>query len=113
MPCFLMSPESVAQFLRPGLFTFDLVIIDEASQVRVAEAVGALGRAQSAVIVGDSKQMPPSRLWWWTAYTEEEWDPYATELKCQRTRKAFSPSPSSPVFPAAGSHGTTGARLRV
>lgn len=60
MPCFMMSPESVAQFLRPGLFTFDLVIFDEASQIRVAEAVGALGRAQSAVVVGDSKQMPPT-----------------------------------------------------
>ncbi|GAB4005060.1 DUF4011 domain-containing protein [Nocardioides ultimimeridianus] len=76
MPCFLMSPESVAQFLRPGLFTFDLVVIDEASQVRVAEAVGALGRAKSAVIVGDSKQMPPTGFGG-SRFAEQEWDPYA------------------------------------
>ncbi|MEO6471862.1 MAG: DUF3320 domain-containing protein, partial [Aeromicrobium sp.] len=80
MPCFLMSPESVAQFLRPGLFTFDLVVIDEASQVRVAEAVGALGRANSAVIVGDSKQMPPTSFGG-SRYVEEDWDPYAAEAE--------------------------------
>jgi hypothetical protein len=40
--------------------TFDLVVFDEASQIRVADAVGAMGRAHSAVVVGDSKQMPPT-----------------------------------------------------
>jgi len=80
MPCFLMSPESVAQFLRPGLFTFDLVVIDEASQVRVAEAVGALGRANAAVIVGDSKQMPPTAFGG-SRFVEEDWDPYAAEAE--------------------------------
>lgn len=79
MPCFLMSPDSVAQYLRPGLFTFDMVVVDEASQVRVAEAVGALGRARSAVIVGDSKQMPPSGFGS-SSVSDEEWDPFATEL---------------------------------
>ena len=43
---------------RPG--QFDLVVFDEASQIRVADAVGALGRARAAVVVGDSKQMPPT-----------------------------------------------------
>ncbi len=59
-PCFLMSPDSVAQFLEPGKFQFDLVVFDEASQIRVAEAIGAMGRAKSVVVVGDSKQMPPT-----------------------------------------------------
>src|SRR3712207_5969223 len=39
---------------------FDLVVFDEASQIRVADAIGALGRAKAAVVVGDSKQMPPT-----------------------------------------------------
>jgi hypothetical protein len=59
-PCFLMSPDSVAKFLEPGKTRFDLVVFDEASQIQVADAVGAMGRATSVVIVGDSKQMPPT-----------------------------------------------------
>lgn len=61
-PCFLMSPTSVAQFIEPGSMEFDLVVFDEASQIDVAEAVGAMGRAKAVVIVGDSKQMPPTRM---------------------------------------------------
>jgi AAA domain/Protein of unknown function (DUF4011)/REase_MTES_1575 len=59
-PCFLMGPDSVAKFLPPGAITFDLIVFDEASQIRVEEAIGAMGRAQGVVIVGDSRQMPPS-----------------------------------------------------
>ena len=59
-PCFLMSPDSVAQFLPPGKIDFDIVVFDEASQVVVADAIGSIGRAKSCVIVGDSKQMPPT-----------------------------------------------------
>lgn len=60
MPCTLMSPDSVARFFpaKPGLF--DIVVFDEASQVRVADAIGAMGRSRSVVVVGDSKQMPPT-----------------------------------------------------
>ena len=61
-PCFLMSPDSVAKFVPPGSIQFDLVVFDEASQIQVADAIGALGRATSAVIVGDSKQMPPTMV---------------------------------------------------
>lgn len=60
MPCVLVSPDSVARFFPVGSQTFDLVVFDEASQIRVADAVGAMGRATSVVVVGDSKQMPPT-----------------------------------------------------
>ncbi|TFD48811.1 DUF4011 domain-containing protein [Cryobacterium frigoriphilum] len=60
MPCMLMSPESVARFFPAQAALFDIVVFDEASQVRVADAVGAMGRARSVVVVGDSKQMPPT-----------------------------------------------------
>jgi hypothetical protein len=61
-PCFLMSPDSVAKFLEPGTVTFDLVVFDEASQITVASAVGALGRSTAAIVVGDSRQMPPTSV---------------------------------------------------
>ena len=59
-PCVLVSPESVARFFPADQHLFDMVVFDEASQVRVADAIGAMGRATSVVVVGDSKQMPPS-----------------------------------------------------
>ncbi|MFL4480049.1 DUF4011 domain-containing protein [Paeniglutamicibacter sp. ORCA_105] len=60
LPCVLVSPDSAARFFPPRAGEFDIVVFDEASQIRVADAIGALGRAKSAVVVGDSKQMPPS-----------------------------------------------------
>lgn len=61
-PCVLVSPASAANFLAPGSQRFDLVIFDEASQIRVAEAIGAMGRGSAVVVVGDSRQMPPSSI---------------------------------------------------
>ncbi|SFP53745.1 AAA domain-containing protein [Geodermatophilus dictyosporus] len=60
LPCVLVSPDSVARFFPARAGQFDLVVFDEASQIRVAEAVGALGRARAAVVVGDSQQLPPT-----------------------------------------------------
>ena len=59
-PVFMMSPMSIATYLPPGSVTFDLVVFDEASQVKPVEAFGAILRAQQAVVVGDSKQLPPT-----------------------------------------------------
>lgn len=59
-PCALMSPESVSRFFPARSRMFDIVVFDEASQIRVADAVGAIGRGTSIVVVGDSKQMPPT-----------------------------------------------------
>jgi len=59
-PVLLMSPISVAQFLTPGVVSFDLLVIDEASQVRPEDALGAIARARQIVVVGDKKQLPPS-----------------------------------------------------
>ena len=59
-PVFMMSPISVAQFLPPGRLEFDLLVIDEASQVRPEEALGAVARAKQIVVVGDQKQLPPT-----------------------------------------------------
>ena len=61
-PCLLMSPMSVAQYLDPAHPPFDLVVFDEASQIPVWDAVGAIARGTEAVIVGDPKQLPPTNF---------------------------------------------------
>jgi hypothetical protein len=70
-PIMLMSPLSVAQYLDINNPKFDIVIFDEASQMPTCEAIGALARANSAVVVGDPKQMPPTNFFV-TAKTEDE-----------------------------------------
>jgi very-short-patch-repair endonuclease len=61
-PVFMMSPLSVAQFLLPGALEFDLLVIDEASQVQPVDALGSVARAKQLVIVGDERQLPPTRF---------------------------------------------------
>lgn len=59
-PCMLMSPLSVAQYLPPGSNNFDIIVFDEASQITVWDAIGAMARGKQVVIVGDPKQLPPT-----------------------------------------------------
>jgi very-short-patch-repair endonuclease len=61
-PCVLMSPLSVAQYLPPELKTFDIVIFDEASQIAVWDAIGAIARGRQAAVAGDPNQMPPTNF---------------------------------------------------
>ncbi len=61
-PCFLMSPLSVSTFLSENSITFDTVVFDEASQIFPQDAIGAIYRAKQLIVVGDSKQMPPSNF---------------------------------------------------
>jgi hypothetical protein len=71
-PCFMMSPLSVAQYLAPGQIEFDLLIIDEASQVRPEDALGAIARCKQIIIVGDPKQLPPTQFFERLVNEEEE-----------------------------------------
>jgi very-short-patch-repair endonuclease len=59
-PCLLMSPLSVAQYLDAAHSSFDVVVFDEASQILVWDAVGAIARGKQLVVVGDPKQLPPT-----------------------------------------------------
>ncbi|MCA9084315.1 MAG: DUF4011 domain-containing protein [Planctomycetaceae bacterium] len=61
-PVFMMSPLSVSQYLEPGALDFDILLIDEASQVRPVEALGASARCRQMICVGDDKQMPPTQF---------------------------------------------------
>ncbi|WP_267268570.1 DUF4011 domain-containing anti-phage protein Hhe [Pseudomonas protegens] len=61
-PCFMMSPMAVAQYLPAGHIEFDLVVMDEASQMRPEEALGSIARGKQLVVVGDPKQLPPTNF---------------------------------------------------
>jgi very-short-patch-repair endonuclease len=84
-PCLLMSPLSVSQFLDPTRINFDLVIFDEASQIRTEDAVGAIYRGSKLVTCGDNKQLPP------TAFFEEG---MSEEYDDQEIEEAFDVFPS-------------------
>jgi hypothetical protein len=61
-PCVMMSPLSACQFIDPGKVHFDVVIFDEASQICPEDAIGSIMRGEQLVVVGDNKQLPPSRF---------------------------------------------------
>jgi very-short-patch-repair endonuclease len=67
-PCLMMSPLAVSTYLQAPEVTFDLVIFDEASQVRPHDAVCAVYRGRQLVVSGDQKQLPP------TSFFEREFD---------------------------------------
>jgi len=73
-PCFMMGPLSVAQYLAPGQLKFDLVVMDEASQLKPEDAIGALARGGQVVIVGDPKQLPPTNFFQRVSLNSEEED---------------------------------------
>ena len=73
-PCMLMSPMSVAQYLDADNVYFDLIIFDEASQMPTCEAVGAIARGASLIVVGDPKQMPPTSFFASNSVDEDNLD---------------------------------------
>ncbi len=77
-PIFMMSPLSVAKFIPPESVRFDLVIFDEASQVKPVEAMGAIRRGRHSIVVGDSKQLPPTRFFERIVEGAEDEDQFAT-----------------------------------
>jgi transcription elongation GreA/GreB family factor len=71
-PCWMMSPLAVAQYIPKGTLSFDLCIIDEASQMPPESAIGALLRCKQTVVVGDTNQLPPSSFFRKMIDDEEE-----------------------------------------
>lgn len=61
-PCFMMSPQTVSQYLPCIGNLFDLLIIDEASQMLPADAIAAMARSKQVIIVGDKQQLPPTNF---------------------------------------------------
>lgn len=61
-PCMMMSPLSVSQFIQSDNYLFDMVIFDEASQVKTENAIGAISRGKQVIIAGDIHQLPPTNF---------------------------------------------------
>jgi very-short-patch-repair endonuclease len=59
VPCWILPEWRVAEQLPPELGSFDLVIIDEASQSDIT-ALPAILRGKKVLIVGDDKQVSPT-----------------------------------------------------
>ena len=92
MPCFMMSPLSLAKFLPAGNIAFDIAIIDEASQMKPEDALGGLLRAKQIVVVGDAKQLPPTDFFNRTESTvadEHEYEDLDDESILETCQKAF------------------------
>ncbi len=85
-PVFLMSPLSIAAFLPPEGPLFDLVVFDEASQVKPVDALGAVLRGRQLVVVGDEKQMPP------TSFFDTMTSPEAIDEEAEETATQDMPS---------------------
>ena len=60
MPCFMMSPTYASQCLPRETGLFDLLIVDEASQLTPEMCLSSMARARQSIIVGDEKQLPPT-----------------------------------------------------
>ena len=64
--CWMMSPTSLANLIDDSAFEhgppFDLVIFDEASQIRVLDGLLSMAFGKQVIIVGDRKQLPPTEF---------------------------------------------------
>ncbi|PWY53885.1 hypothetical protein DGG96_19940 [Legionella qingyii] len=79
-PCWLMSPLSISQILPMEMGLFDIIIFDEASQVRVEDAIPSIYRANSMVVVGDPKQMPPTNFFSAVEFIDDDDDENESDL---------------------------------
>ncbi|MFB2646706.1 DUF4011 domain-containing protein [Raphidiopsis sp. BLCC-F218] len=59
-PCWMMSPLSVSKYIDPSAIHFDVLIFDEASQLRTEDVVSSIIRCDQVIVIGDRKQLPPT-----------------------------------------------------
>jgi hypothetical protein len=59
-PCWVMSPLMVSQLVPSEKASFDIVVFDEASQVRPVDALTSMIRGKQLVVAGDEHQLPPT-----------------------------------------------------
>ena len=89
-PCTLMSPLTVSSTL-PLKQVFDVVVIDEASQMKPEYALGAIARAKQAIIVGDPNQLPPTTFYRATSAYDEFDDDLSNESILDMALTVFHP----------------------
>lgn len=61
-PCFAMSPRAVSRMLPCKEGLFDVVIFDEASQIKPENAITSIYRGKQVVVAGDRHQLPPTKV---------------------------------------------------
>ena len=89
-PCFMMSPIVLAELVSQQENLFDLLIIDEASQMRTQDAIGGLARSTQCTIVGDPEQLPPTDFFD-VADEEDEEDDIVEESVLDLALSRFKP----------------------
>lgn len=97
-PCFMMSPLSVSQFLPPD-FVFDVVLFDEASQIRPHDAINCIYRGMQHVIAGDQQQLPPTTFFDTSIDDGDDWSDDQLEVyeSILDTAKSCASVPSLPL----------------
>ena len=111
-PCWAMSPLVVSQLL-PAQRCFDVVIFDEASQVTPADAVGALMRADRAVVAGDPHQLPPTSFFSTSGGGEDDEEAEAEVLGDHGGDAEHGIGPRRHGRPAPAAEGHPDARLAL
>jgi superfamily I DNA and/or RNA helicase/very-short-patch-repair endonuclease len=71
-PCWMMSPLTLSSYIPYGSVEFDVVIFDEASQMKIENALGSIARAKQVVVIGDENQLPPTSFFESASDDEEE-----------------------------------------
>ena len=61
-PCWMCSPETVSAIFPMKKDMFDLVIFDEASQIKLEKSLPTLFRAKKCIVAGDENQLPPTNF---------------------------------------------------
>jgi hypothetical protein len=71
-PCWVMSPLMVSQLIPSERAYFDIVVFDEASQVRPVDALTSMIRGDQLVVAGDERQLPPTAFFDATATSADD-----------------------------------------
>ena len=91
--CWMMSPLAVAQYINKGEICFDLLIVDEASQMTPEDALGAIVRSNQTMIVGDTNQLPPTSFFKkFIDNTDEDDDVITEESILEMANSVFKPA---------------------
>jgi len=89
-PVMAMSPLAVSRLLPSNEGMFDIVIFDEASQIKPEDAITSIYRGKQLVVAGDRFQLPPTNfgertieedIYDWSNLNEDYIDPATTGME--------------------------------